>query len=90
MMTADTRPEDRPLAAPETPLQPELREAHDASTHPALDRDPHDKDAQLDIELDESFPSSDPPSNTQPGTGSEPAPSSGFRDDAAPPTLDAE
>ena len=80
----------RPLAEPETPPQPETREAHDAASKPALQRNPHDKDAQLDIEIDESFPSSDPPSNTQPGRSSEPAPSSGFHDDAEPPTLDGE
>jgi hypothetical protein len=68
----------RPLAHPDTPDQPEQREAHDAGHTPALQRDPTDADAKLDIELDESFPSSDPPSTTQPGRGLEPAPSSGF------------
>lgn len=81
--------DQRPLAQPDTPPQPETREAHDAAHKPALKRNPEDKDAQLDIELDESFPSSDPPSNTQPGRN-EPAPSSGFKDDAEPPTLDGE
>lgn len=66
---------DRPLADPHTPEQPETREAHDAEHKPVLRRDPADADAKLDIELDESFPSSDPPSNTQPGRGLEPAPS---------------
>lgn len=42
-----------------------------------LERNPEDKDAQLDNALDESMDASDPPSNTQPG-GGEPAPSSGF------------
>jgi hypothetical protein len=76
MTDADT--DDRPLAHPDTPAQPEHREAHDAEHKPALKRDPSHPDAKLDIELDESFPSSDPPSNTQPGRGLDPAPSSGF------------
>ena len=69
---------DRPLADPDTPDQPEHREALDAERVPTLKRDPTDPDAKLDIELDETFPTSDPPSNTQPGRGLEPAPSSGF------------
>ncbi len=78
----DTTPDNaRPLAHIATPDQPEAREAHDAGHTPALKRDPSDSDAKLDIELDESFPSSDPPSNTQPGRGLEPAPSSGFNGD---------
>ncbi len=72
---------DRPLADPATPAQPEHREAHDADHKPALKADPSDPDAKLDIELDETFPSSDPPSTTQPGRGLDPAPSSGFRDE---------
>ncbi|MGI4877453.1 MAG: hypothetical protein ACRYG4_08195, partial [Janthinobacterium lividum] len=71
--------EERPLASGATPQNSEHREGHDAEHKPALKRDPADKDAKLDIELDESFPSSDPPSNTQPGRGSDPAPSSGFK-----------
>ncbi len=82
MTPANTTPDTaRPLAHPATPDQPEAREAHDADHTPALKRDPSDTDAKLDIELDESFPSSDPPSNTQPGRGLEPAPSSGFKGD---------
>lgn len=69
----------RPVAHPTTPDQPEQREAHDAGDTPALQRDPTNVDAKLDVELDESFPSSDPPSTTQPGRGLEPAPSSGFK-----------
>ena len=57
---ADT--DARPLADPHTPDQPEHREGHDATDKPALQRDPSDCDAKLDIELDETFPSSDPPS----------------------------
>ena len=90
-MTDETKDADRPLAAPETPHQPEQRTAHDAGQHPALQRDPADADAKLDIALDESFPTSDPPSTAQPGRGSEPAPSSDFKEPAeTPPTLDGE
>ena len=71
-------PDSRPLADPTAPGQPGHREAHDAEHSPVLKRNPSDADAKLDIELDESFPSSDPPSNTQPGRGLDPAPSSGF------------
>lgn len=61
---------------------PEQREAHDAEDLPVLKRDPSNEDAKLDIALDESFPTSDAPSNTQPGKGKDPAPSSGY-DEAA-------
>ncbi len=80
-MTTTAKPETtdaRPLADAATPAQPEHREALDAGDTPALQRDPTDPDAKLDVELDESFPSSDPPSATQPGRGLEPAPSSGY------------
>ena len=82
--------DDRPLAHPDTPHMPEAREAHDAADRPTLQRDPGHEDTKLDIALDESFPTSDPPSNTQPGKGMDPAPSSGFRDGAAVPPLDGE
>lgn len=77
----------RPLATGDTPPQPEHRDALDAESHAGLKRDPADPDAKLDIELDETFPTSDPPSNTQPGKGLDPAPSSGFTE---PPPLDGE
>ena len=63
------------------PVSPH-REAHDASTNKRLRRDPSDEDAKLDVALDESFPTSDAPSNTQPHKGKDPAPSSGY-DEAA-------
>ena len=55
-----------------------IRTAHDASDCEALARNPKDEDAKLDVALDETFPTSDPPSNTQPGKGKDPAPSSGY------------
>lgn len=57
---------------------PETREAIDAHEVRALEADPANEDAKLDIALDESFPTSDPPANTQPGKGKDPPPSSGY------------
>lgn len=88
-MAADTEA-DRPLAQASTPPNSEHRDAHDADSNAGLKRDPSDEDAKLDVALDETFPTSDPPSNTQPGRGSDPAPSSGFKEPAAPPPLDGE
>ena len=51
-----------------------------ARTHPAGPHD--DEDAKLDVALDESFPTSDAPSNTQPGKGKDPPPSSGYDEEA--------
>ncbi len=81
---------ERPLAHSDTPPNSEHREGLDAESNPALKRDPANEDAKLDVALDESFPTSDPPSNTQPGKGLDPAPSSGFKEQAAPPPLDGE
>ncbi|ATE67419.1 hypothetical protein [Rhizorhabdus dicambivorans] len=61
---------------------PHIRTAHDASDDKKLARNPSDEDAKLDVALDETFPTSDAPSNTQPGKGKDPAPSSGY-DEAA-------
>ena len=78
MSTTDAGQSDEPAAdAP-----PEVRTAHDASDDARLRRDPGHQDAKLDVALDETFPTSDAPSNTQPGKGKDPAPSSGY-DEAA-------
>jgi len=61
---------------------PDVRTARDASDDKRLQRDPSDEDAKLDVALDETFPTSDAPSNTQPGKGKDPAPSSGYDEDA--------
>lgn len=61
---------------------PEVRQGLDAEDVKALKRNPSDDDAKLDVALDETFPTSDAPSNTQPGKGKDPAPSSGFDPDA--------
>jgi hypothetical protein len=70
-MTLDHKKDD-------SPATPEVREARDADDDKRLRRNPADEDAKLDVALDESFPTSDPPSNTQPGKGKDPAPSSGY------------
>ncbi|WP_019833051.1 hypothetical protein [Sphingomonas sp. PR090111-T3T-6A] len=59
----------------------DVREALDADSHGALKADPSNEDAKLDIGLDESFPTSDTPSQVHAGSN-EPAPSSGY-DEAA-------
>lgn len=60
----------------------DVREALDAGDVKGLARNPSDENAKLDVALDETFPTSDSPSNTQPGKGKDPAPSSGY-DEAA-------
>jgi len=72
-MTLDETKRKKDEAAP-----PEVREARDADDDKRLRRNPADEDAKLDVALDETFPTSDPPSNTQPGKGKDPAPSSGY------------
>ncbi len=64
-----------------TPPIPEVRTAHDADDVKGLKTNPSSEDAKLDVALDESFPTSDAPSNTQPGKGKDPAPSSGFNEE---------
>ncbi len=59
-----------------------IRTARDAEDDLRLKRNPSDEDAKLDVALDESFPGSDTPSNTQPGKGKDPAPSSGYDEEA--------
>jgi hypothetical protein len=66
---------------------PDIREAHDAETHPPLKSDPTHVDAKLDVALDESFPTSDVPSQTRPG-GNDPALSSGYDEEAEQQILD--
>ncbi len=66
---------DQPTPTPEAP---EVRTAIDAEDVRMLKRNPSDEDAKLDVALDESFPTSDAPSNTQPGKGKDAAPSSGY------------
>ncbi|HVF95501.1 MAG TPA: hypothetical protein VM900_14405 [Sphingomonas sp.] len=53
----------------------------DKSIARRLEKNPESSDARLDNALDESMDASDPPATTQPRSG-EPAPSSGFDEDA--------
>jgi hypothetical protein len=55
-------------APPEQELETEVR------------NNPHDENAKVDLGSDESMDASDPPASSQPGSGGEPAPSSGFPD----------
>jgi hypothetical protein len=76
------RPFDRDrVDLSDAPAPPRVREAHDAKDEKALARDPCHEQGKLEIGLDESFPSSDPPAVAQPG-GGEPATSSGFDEKA--------
>lgn len=55
---------------------------HSAAPDPELERrlrkNPDDDDAKADVGSDQSMDASDPSAAAQPGTGDEPAPSSGF------------
>jgi hypothetical protein len=66
-----------PAGEDAAPATPEVREGQDAEDHEKLKEDPSDPDGKLDIGLDETFPSSDAPANTQPGGGN-PVASTGF------------
>jgi hypothetical protein len=76
-MTTHRTRDGRSISTGDTHPVPRVREAHDADHHPILLDDPSDEDARLDIALDESFPTSDAPGHSRPGT-SDPAPSSGY------------
>lgn len=54
----------------------------DKSISRRLEKNPSSEDARLDNGLDESMDASDPPSSTQPGSSGDPAPSSGFDEEA--------
>jgi len=73
---------DQAIDKPHAPEAPEIRDALDADDLRNLKQNPSDADAKLDVALDETFPTSDAPSNTQPGKGKDPAPSSGYDEEA--------
>lgn len=73
---------DTKAATPGGDKLPHVRTAHDASDDPRLQRDPTDEDAKLDVAGDETFPASDPAASVQPGKGKDPAPSSGYDEEA--------
>ena len=60
---------------------PTLSGAPDRSLELKVKKHPDDEDAKVDLGSDESMDASDPSSAAQPGTSSEPAPSSGFPED---------
>ncbi len=60
---------------------PDQDAGQDKSITKRLQKNPGNKDAQLDNALDESMDASDPPANTQPGRD-QPAPSSGYAEEA--------
>ncbi len=55
-----------------------LSDAPDRELERRLREHPEDCDAKADVGSDESMDASDPSAAAQPGTGDEPAPSSGF------------
>ena len=62
----------------EQPPPPTLSGAPDRSLELKVKKHPDDEDAKVDLGSDESMDASDPSAAAQPGTSSEPAPSSGF------------
>ncbi|MFS0737794.1 hypothetical protein ABC347_12160 [Sphingomonas sp. 1P06PA] len=81
-MTATDQPRDSDHDEANRSPIPKVRPAHDASDDERLAADPSHEDAKLDIGLDETFPTSDPPANTRPGQSSEPPASSGYDEEA--------
>lgn len=69
----------RPTASQSVPVSGGCREGLDAAGVKKLQRDPDDEDGRLDVGVDETFPASDPPAMTQPGSSKDPPPSSGFK-----------
>ena len=59
---------------------PVLSEPPERELEEDVKRNPHDKDAKVDLGSDESMDASDPTSAAQPGRHDEPVPSSGFPD----------
>lgn len=55
---------------------------HDESIARRLEKNPESKEARLDRALDESMDASDPPASTQPVHNHQPAPSSGYDEEA--------
>ena len=64
--------------ADETQPPPTLSGEPDRAIELKVKKHPDDEDAKVDLGSDESMDASDPSSAAQPGTSSEPAPSSGF------------
>lgn len=70
-MSSATKDKDQvPPAVHSAPPEKELERK--------LQKNPDCEDAKADVGSDESMDASDPPSSSQPGSGNEPVPSSGF------------
>lgn len=88
MNPIDERALDSMSVAPDAPnagsseRDPRQDAGQDESIARRLQKNPENVDAQLDNGLDETMDGSDPVSISQPGTSTEPAPSSGFDPDA--------
>ena len=76
-----TDDDSRPKADAPVPMTGGHSPALDADMVPELADDPMCEDAKLDVGVDETFPASDPVSQTQPRKGDEPVPSSGYKGD---------
>jgi hypothetical protein len=64
----------RPRAQGAVPKQGGMIEGLDADNIKRLKADPSHTDAQIDVNVDESFPASDPSGISQPGAGKDPRP----------------
>ncbi len=69
-------------AKPTKGYDPRQQAGQDESIVERLARNPASPQAKLDRALDESMDASDPPSQTPPGVGGDPSPSSGFDEKA--------
>lgn len=65
------------------PPPPTLQGEPDQSIELKVKKHPEDDDAKADLGSDESMDASDPSSAAQPGNSKEPAPSSGFPENAS-------
>ena len=72
--------DDRPKQGAAVPPAGGHRDALDADDIKKLKADPSHRDARLDVNIDESFPASDPPSITQPRKGNDGPPPGGKYD----------
>ena len=87
MPDTDT-PLDTLSVAPDAPnagnqeRDPRQDAGQDESITRRLERNPESAQAQLDAGLDESMDASDTPAALQPGSSGDPAPSSGYDEDA--------
>jgi hypothetical protein len=75
-------PDEKDAEGKSSGRDPRQEAGQDKSIAKRLQKNPDSADARLDNGLDESMDGSDPISATQPGSGTEPAPSSGYDADA--------